>query len=278
MEIGIKIFKKILKEERNKMNVQGWLLSQCEEMVEEVPSLGLEEEDGSVVACGIEHIVRPDLFYINLIDKKYKGEQLLQLNKELTTHFIGTSIKPHQPYKCGQFVAVKENIDGIINAFRGQIVDDTEDLTRIRVFLIDFGDTIVVGDDDIIPLPGKFAAFPQFAIACQLKNIKPFRGESRFSVEAIVFFRKLAPREKVFKFKFDKNQNDQPMSIELFMDDACQKTFSEALIKNHFGMSIDSTPEWNPMVSDYQTPVVAMAGNSEGLEGHDEERLCKFYR
>ncbi len=43
------------------------------EVVTEIPCVELEEEDGAIVECGIEHIISPNLFYINLTDKKYKG-------------------------------------------------------------------------------------------------------------------------------------------------------------------------------------------------------------
>ena len=69
------------------------------------------------------------------------------------------------------------------------------------------------------------------------------------------FFRQLAPKEKLFKFKFDKiKEQTYPMTIEMFMDENCQKTFAEVLIRRQFVKSIDPPPEWNPMAADYQKP------------------------
>ena len=42
------------------------------------------------------------------------------------------------------------------------------------------------------------------------------------------------------------------MTIEMFMDENCQKTFAEVLIRRQFVKSIDPPPEWNPMAADYQ--------------------------
>ena len=44
------------------------------------------------------------------------------------------------------------------------------------------------------------------------------------------------------------------MTIEMFMDENCQKTFAEVLIRRRFVKSIDPPPEWNPMAADYQKP------------------------
>ena len=62
-------------EENSPNKVKDWLLSQCKEAeaVTEIPSLEFDEQEGAILECGIEHIVSPSLFYINLTDKKYKG-------------------------------------------------------------------------------------------------------------------------------------------------------------------------------------------------------------
>ena len=62
-------------EENPPNKVKDWLLSQCKEaeVVTEIPSLEFDEQEGAILECGIEHIVSPSLFYINLTDKKYKG-------------------------------------------------------------------------------------------------------------------------------------------------------------------------------------------------------------
>lgn len=146
--------------------------------------------------------------------------------------------------------------------------------------MVDFGDTIEVRERDIRPLPQEFASFPQFAVPCCLKNVEPLQGNNDYSSDAVNFFHQLAPKEKLFRFKFDKTKEQTyPMSVEMFMDENCQKTFAEVLIRRQFVKSIDPPPEWNPMAADYQKPVVA--GNNEGyngLGGNSEDRLCKFYR
>ena len=62
-------------EENSPNKVKDWLLSQCKEAeaVTEIPSLEFDEQEGAILECGIEHIVSPSLFYINLTDRKYKG-------------------------------------------------------------------------------------------------------------------------------------------------------------------------------------------------------------
>ena len=82
-----------------------------------------------------------------------------------------------------------------------------------------------------------------------------FLGNNDYSSDAVDFFRQLAPKEKMFKFKFDKTKEQTyPMTIEMFMDENCQKTFAEVLIRRQFVKSIDPPPEWNPMAADYQKP------------------------
>ena len=82
-----------------------------------------------------------------------------------------------------------------------------------------------------------------------------FLGNNDYSSDAVDFFRQLAPKEKMFKFKFDKTKEQTyPMTIEMFMDENCQKTFAEVLIRRRFVKSIDPPPEWNPMAADYQKP------------------------
>ena len=85
-----------------------------------------------------------------------------------------------QPVECGHFVAVREKIDGTYFAFRGQILDEIKDKVKIKVFLVDFGDTIEVREKDIRPLPQEFASFPQFAVPCCLKNVEPLQGKVFF--------------------------------------------------------------------------------------------------
>ena len=85
-----------------------------------------------------------------------------------------------QPVECGHFVAVREKIDGTYCAFRGQILDEIKNKVKIKVFLVDFGDTIEVRERDIRPLPQEFASFPQFAVPCCLKNIEPLQGKEFF--------------------------------------------------------------------------------------------------
>ena len=65
----------MMPEENSPNKVKDWLLSQCKdaEAVTEIPSLEFDEPEGAILECGIEHIVSPSLFYINLTDKKYKG-------------------------------------------------------------------------------------------------------------------------------------------------------------------------------------------------------------
>ena len=94
----------------------------------------------------------------------------------------------YQQIECGDFVAVSENIDEYEevfdnqeisgNFFRGQIIDEIKDKGKVKVFLVDFGDTIEVFPKDIRPLPEAFGEFPQFALPCCLKNVKP-NEESR---------------------------------------------------------------------------------------------------
>ena len=82
-----------------------------------------------------------------------------------------------------------------------------------------------------------------------------FLGNNDYSSDAVDFFRQLAPKEKMFKFKFDKTKEQTyPITIEMFMDENCQKTFAEVLIRRRFVKSIDPPPEWNPMAADYQKP------------------------
>ena len=86
-----------------------------------------------------------------------------------------------QPVECGHYVAVREKIDGTFYAFRGQILDEIKNKDKIKVFLVDFGDTIEVREKDIRPLPQEFASFPQFAVPCCLKNVEPLQGKVVFS-------------------------------------------------------------------------------------------------
>ena len=44
------------------------------------------------------------------------------------------------------------------------------------------------------------------------------------------------------------------MTVEMFINENCQKTFAELLIRRGFMKSIDPPPEWNPMAVDYQKP------------------------
>ena len=113
----------------------------------------------------------------------WKGPELLQLNEDLKRHMVQTWKNFYQQIECGDFVAVRENIDENEevfdnqeisgNFFRGQIIDEIKDKGKVKVFLVDFGDTIEVCPKDIRPLPEAFGEFPQFALPCCLKNVKP---------------------------------------------------------------------------------------------------------
>ena len=45
-----------------------------------------------------------------------------------------------------------------------------------------------------------------------------------------------------------------PMTVEMFMDENCETTFAEVLVRRQLVKSIEPPPEWNPMAADYQTP------------------------
>ena len=61
--------------------VVNWFSHQFQEAeaVTEIPRVELEEDDGAIVECGVEHIISLGLFYINLTDKKYKGCETLKI-------------------------------------------------------------------------------------------------------------------------------------------------------------------------------------------------------
>jgi len=274
--------------------VGNWLDHQAQfqdaEAVTEIPRVELEEEDGAIVECGVEHIISPGLFYINLTNKKYKGLELFQLNEDLKRHMIHSWNNFYQPVQCGDFVAVKERIDGngeiwtndqiTGNFFRGQILDEIKENRKVKVFLVDFGDTIEVCHKDIRPLPEAFATFPQFALPCCLKNVRPLEGDG-CPPDTVQLFRSLAPREKIFRFQFEKTKEVMyPLKIDLFIDENCDKTIAQILIERGYVKPIKPPVIWNPMAADYMKPV--MVANSEGpMDGFDrrsEDRLCKFYR
>lgn len=59
--------------------VEMWL-QRCPATIEQehatdVPNLKLQETEGSLVICAIEHIESPDLIYVNLLGAKYKGKK-----------------------------------------------------------------------------------------------------------------------------------------------------------------------------------------------------------
>ena len=70
-----------MEEEKLPDKVVNWFSHQFQEAeaVTEIPRVELEEDDGAIVECGVEHIISPGLFYINLTDKKYKGCATLKI-------------------------------------------------------------------------------------------------------------------------------------------------------------------------------------------------------
>lgn len=276
--------------------VVNWFSHQFQdaEAVTEIPRVELEEDDGAIVECGVEHIISPGLFYINLTDKKYKGPEILQLNEDLRRHMVQTWNNFYQTIECGDFVAVREKNDGNEevfsneeisgNFYRGQILDEIKEQRKVKVFLVDFGDTLEVCQKDIRPLPEAFATFPQFALPCCLKNVISLEegdGQGQFSLDAVQVFRSLAPKDKIFRFRFEKTKEVlYPLKIDLFANESCDKTIAQILIERGYVKPIKPPVMWNPMAADYMKPV--MVTNSDGpMDGFDrrsEDRLCKFYR
>ena len=67
----------------------GWKISYSENSWKHVVSL---IQEGAILECGIEHIVSPSLFYINLTDRKYKGCRTVFKDKSYREK-LGTSDK-----------------------------------------------------------------------------------------------------------------------------------------------------------------------------------------
>ena len=82
--------------------------------------------------------------------------------------------------------------------------------------------------------------------------IKPFfiflegDGQGQFSIDAVHVFRSLAPKDKIFRFRFEKTKEVlYPLKIDLFADESCDKTIAQILIERGYVKVIRSDNRLN---------------------------------
>lgn len=247
-----------------------------------IPTVQVNEENGSKVECVIEHIESPGLFYVHLTGAKYKGEMLENLSDQLSEYLNGKKVKvPSSNYVYGDLVAVREMQDAWI---RGQIEEYEPSDDTFKVFLIDYGDTIYSRRADLRYLPAEFGNAPKFALPCSLKGIKPLSGLAHFSPEATNAMKKLA-LDSIHYFIFDLKTQDLPLDITLFsinsstsLNDALANDGLVSLKQRHKS----KVENWDPMTADFFSPSNVPTADNDYFPAENnakpEERLCKFFR
>ena len=71
-------------------------------------------------------------------------------------------------------------------------------------------------------------------------------GQGQFSLDAVQVFRSLAPKDKIFRFRFEKTKEVlYPLKIDLFVDESCDKTIAQILIEKGYVKVIRSDKRLN---------------------------------
>ena len=181
------------------------------------------------------------------------------------------------PVETGEFVTIEDDNQWI----RGHIIDDIIDKEKVRVFLIDYGETVVRPQKEIHPLPRQFQNFPQFAVPLSLDGIQPPSGQTEYSTDATDCLRSLVDNQTHFKFKINVEKcKNFPIGVKSILDTKGRNIFREELVARNLAEVIPSLDSWDPMTSDYNAPFQSPFNedNGHGPDQVEAQRFCKFFR
>ena len=176
----------------------------------------------------INAIVSPWEFYAMKTDKQLLGK-LESLMQDLNQHMSGNSSPPDcptPPLAPGDVCAARFSVDGVW--YRALILEQVSGGFRVRY--IDFGNSEVVLDGDLRPLPQQFQSFPPLSLTCSLAGVRKPRVQN-WSVEAIQQFKSLVA-EKQFLCRIVYTHGDTNI-VELL--DPCrggEQTVAKSLISS----------------------------------------------
>lgn len=176
----------------------------------------------------INAIVSPWEFYAMKTDKQLL-DKLESLMQDLNRHISGNSSPPEFPALLlapGDICAARFSVDSVW--YRALILEQVSGGFRVRY--MDFGNSEVVLDGDICPLPRQFQSFPPLSLTCSLAGVRKPRGQN-WSVEAIQQFKSLVA-DKPFACRIVYTHGDTNI-VELL--DPCrggEQTVAKSLISS----------------------------------------------
>lgn len=136
----------------------------------------------------VNAIVNPWEFYAMKTDKQLL-DKLDSLMQDLNQHITGKFSTPQMPAPLlapGDRCAARFSLDNVW--YRALILEQVSGGFRVRY--MDFGNSEVVQDGDICPLPMQFQSFPPLSLTCSLAGVRKPRGQN-WCPEAVEHFKSL---------------------------------------------------------------------------------------
>ena len=139
----------------------------------------------------INSVVNPWEFYAQKTDP-HLLDKLNNLMQDLNQHMNATPYTPQSKasFSSGDVCAAKFSLDNLW--YRANIL---EKLPRgFRVRYMDFGNSEVVEDGSVCPLPQQFQSFPALSLQCSLAGVRKPKGQE-WSPEAVQQFKSLVAQK-----------------------------------------------------------------------------------
>ncbi|XP_040920882.1 tudor domain-containing protein 15 [Toxotes jaculatrix] len=125
--------------------------------------------------CFVSHINSVNSFYLQLSEDE---PAILKMCEDLNSGIFRNSLKATTSLRTNDLVLAEYEEDG---ALYRSVVKDYEGSSRFRVEFVDYGNSAVVGRENICLIPKEYLTQPRFSISCSLLDTGACENDASFT-------------------------------------------------------------------------------------------------
>ncbi|XP_056260589.1 tudor domain-containing protein 15 [Seriola aureovittata] len=130
---------------------------------------------GFKVKCFISHIDSINSFFLQLSEDE---PAILKMGDDLNSNILKNSLKTTTSLRVNGLVLAEYEEDG---ALYRSVVKDYEGSSSFKVEFIDYGNSGVVGKENIFLIPKEYLSQPRFSISCSLLDTSAYENDASFT-------------------------------------------------------------------------------------------------
>uniref|UniRef100_A0A3B4TIZ2 Tudor domain containing 15 n=1 Tax=Seriola dumerili TaxID=41447 RepID=A0A3B4TIZ2_SERDU len=134
-----------------------------------------EVSAGLKVKCFISHIDSINSFFLQLSEDE---PAILKMGDDLNSNILKNSLKTTTSLRINDLVLAEYEEDG---ALYRSVVKDYEGNSSFKVEFIDYGNSGVVGKENIFLIPKEYLSQPRFSISCSLLDTSAYENDASFT-------------------------------------------------------------------------------------------------